>query len=140
MSRLPSVRRTWTSTLGILSIGAVALSGGIGCQTDINGQTLPSANYLSDDVQYFAPGLEFKLTHEAAALRAARVAAETPAPAPVVQPGLVPGAMPPGGPPMPMGVPPVGAPLPMGVPVPMPPGAALPGAGQPLPIAGGLGR
>jgi len=39
-----------------------------GCQTEIAGQTLPSAYYLSDDVQYYAPGPEFKLAREAAAL------------------------------------------------------------------------
>ena len=34
------------------------------------GQVLPSAYYQSDDVQYFAPGPEFKLTREAAAMKA----------------------------------------------------------------------
>lgn len=41
----------------------------IGCQSDYAGQTLPSAYYLSDDVQYYAPGPEFKLAREAAALK-----------------------------------------------------------------------
>ena len=41
-----------------------------GCQVDIGGQTLPSAYYLDDDVQYFAPGAEFQLAEEAAALQA----------------------------------------------------------------------
>lgn len=40
-----------------------------GCQMDIAGQTLPSAYYLTDDVQYYAPGPEFKLAREAAALK-----------------------------------------------------------------------
>lgn len=40
-----------------------------GCQVSMNGQTLPSANYLTDDVQYFAPGPEFKLSREAAAAK-----------------------------------------------------------------------
>lgn len=39
-----------------------------GCQMDIAGQTLPSPYYLTDDVQYYAPGPEFKLAREAAAL------------------------------------------------------------------------
>ena len=43
-----------------------------GCQVDVGGQTLPSPTYMSDDVQYFAPGPEFKLAREAAALKAAR--------------------------------------------------------------------
>ena len=42
-----------------------------GCQVSMNGQTLPSPNYLTDDVQYFAPGSEFKLAREAAAMKAA---------------------------------------------------------------------
>lgn len=40
-----------------------------GCQMDIAGQTLPSPYYLTDDVQYYAPGSEFKLAREAAALK-----------------------------------------------------------------------
>lgn len=40
-----------------------------GCQMDIAGQTLPSGYYLQDDVQYYAPGPEFKLAREAAALK-----------------------------------------------------------------------
>jgi hypothetical protein len=41
---------------------------------DIAGQTLPSGYYLSDDVQYYAPGPEFKLAREAAALKEASAA------------------------------------------------------------------
>lgn len=43
-----------------------------GCQMDIAGQTLPSPWYLTDDVQYYAPGPEFKLAREAAALEEQR--------------------------------------------------------------------
>jgi hypothetical protein len=43
-----------------------------GCQVDVGGQTLPSAYYMTDDVQYFQPGPEFKHAREAAALKAAR--------------------------------------------------------------------
>ncbi|MEM1303361.1 MAG: hypothetical protein AAGG46_00605 [Planctomycetota bacterium] len=42
-----------------------------GCQIDVAGQTLPSPHYLTDDVQYFAPGPEFKLSREAAAMKEA---------------------------------------------------------------------
>ena len=42
-----------------------------GCQVSVGGQTLPSAYYLQDDVQYFPAGPEFKLTREAAAIREA---------------------------------------------------------------------
>ena len=41
-----------------------------GCQVDVGGQTLPSAYYLQDDIQYFPAGPEFKLSREAAALKA----------------------------------------------------------------------
>ena len=36
---------------------------------DIAGQTLPSGYWLSDDLHYAAPGPEFKLAREAAALK-----------------------------------------------------------------------
>ena len=34
-----------------------------GCQTTVGGQTLPSAYFLEDDVQYFPAGPEFLLTN-----------------------------------------------------------------------------
>ena len=51
---------------GLLMLMSLASTG---CQMDIAGQTLPSGYYLSDDVQYYAPGPEFKLAREAAALK-----------------------------------------------------------------------
>ncbi|MEM8865224.1 MAG: hypothetical protein AAGF31_06710 [Planctomycetota bacterium] len=51
---------------GTLLLGCTALTG---CQIDVAGQTLPSPYYLTDDVQYYAPGPEFKLAREAAALK-----------------------------------------------------------------------
>jgi hypothetical protein len=50
---------------GLLLLGCVTSTG---CQIDVAGQTLPSPYHLSDDVQYYAPGPEFKLANEAAAL------------------------------------------------------------------------
>jgi hypothetical protein len=41
-----------------------------GCQGVYNGQLLPSPWYISDDIQYFPPGPEFKLSREAAAMKA----------------------------------------------------------------------
>ena len=41
-----------------------------GCQVDVGVQTLPSPYYLQDDIQYFPSGPEFKLSKEAAALKA----------------------------------------------------------------------
>ena len=57
-----------TSLCG-LTLAALAMSS-TGCQITESGQTLPSSWYLGDDVQYFAPGPEFKLSREAAAQKA----------------------------------------------------------------------
>ncbi len=51
--------------LGLLSLGVAFTSG---CQTSIGGQTLPSAYYLEDDVQYFPTGPEFLLANEVRAI------------------------------------------------------------------------
>ncbi|MFM8436108.1 MAG: hypothetical protein ACKOBP_12365 [Planctomycetia bacterium] len=53
--------------LAVLGLAGLALTG---CQVDVGGQTLPSAYYLQDDIQYFPAGPEFKLAKEAAALKA----------------------------------------------------------------------
>jgi hypothetical protein len=50
----------------------LACAASTGCQIDVAGQTLPSPYHLTDDVQYYAPGPEFKLANEAAALAEAR--------------------------------------------------------------------
>ena len=49
---------------------AALLSANTGCQVTVAGQTLPSPYYMDDDVQYYAPGPEFKLQREAAAMKA----------------------------------------------------------------------
>ena len=64
-------RRIVTTSVACLALTGV-LSITTGCQTHLNGQTLPSPYYLQDDVQYFPAGPEFKLPREAAALKAAR--------------------------------------------------------------------
>lgn len=51
---------------GCFLMGAMA---SMGCQSNYSGQTLPSPYYLQDDVQYFPPGPEFKLTREAQAMK-----------------------------------------------------------------------
>lgn len=43
--------------------------GAVGCQSDFAGQTLPNPWYMTDDVQYFAPGSEFILAKEGAAMK-----------------------------------------------------------------------
>ena len=63
----------------------------VGCQTTVGGQTLPSAYYLQDDVQYFPMGPEFRLSRQVEALEAYKLRqqgladpdATPPAPAPV---------------------------------------------------------
>ena len=54
----------------LLSIGTLAALATTGCQSDINGQTLPSPFYMYDDVQYFPPGPQMKVAREAAADKA----------------------------------------------------------------------
>ena len=54
----------------LLGLGAVVVIGMTGCQVNVGGQTLPSPYYLTDDVQYFAPGPQMPLAKEAAALKA----------------------------------------------------------------------
>ena len=61
------------SCRGLRLLAAAAAIGGLGltgCQVDVGGQTLPSAYYLQDDIQYFPAGPEFKLSKEAAAQKA----------------------------------------------------------------------
>ncbi len=53
--------------LATTALGGLSLTG---CQVDVGGQTLPSAYYLQDDIQYFPAGPEFKLSKEAAAQKA----------------------------------------------------------------------
>lgn len=49
----------------------------VGClQTNVGGQTLPSAYYLDDDVQYFPMGPETKLSNQIRALERYKVERE----------------------------------------------------------------
>jgi hypothetical protein len=59
-------RLAWAFCLPLV-VAAACLTG---CQVDVGGQTLPSAYYLQDDIQYFPAGPEFKLAKEAAAQKA----------------------------------------------------------------------
>lgn len=56
--------------ISLCSLALVAALGSTGCQVTEGGQTLPSPYYLTDDINYFAPGPEFKLSREAAAQKA----------------------------------------------------------------------
>lgn len=53
----------------ILGWAMLSIATATGCQVSVGGQTLPSPWYHKDDVQYFAPGPEFKLSREASALK-----------------------------------------------------------------------
>ena len=56
----------WKLAMFLLLPAAALLTG---CQVEMGGQTLPSPWYLTDDVQYYAPGPQFKLAREAAAMQ-----------------------------------------------------------------------
>lgn len=60
---------TGREKLLLLALGLCSAMAATGCQVDVNGQTLPSPYYLTDDIQYFPPGPEFKLSQEAAKLK-----------------------------------------------------------------------
>ncbi|HEX7375617.1 MAG TPA: hypothetical protein VF278_00820 [Pirellulales bacterium] len=105
-------RTMWLSANQLLAkqrlftgLGLAAVLGLSGCQMSIGGQTLPSPYWQSDDVQYFPAGPEFKLTREAAAMKAFKqeqMRAGPGAAAPAPGPG--PGPMVPAGPPAGAGV------------------------------------
>ena len=67
--RLPTNHRPTRARL-FSGLGLAAALTLTGCQMDIGGQTLPSPYWQTDDVQYFPPGPEFKLSREAAAQKA----------------------------------------------------------------------
>lgn len=62
----------WKRLAACLVLPAVLAA--TGCQSDYAGQTLPSPWYLTDDVQYYAPGPGFKLAREAAAMQEQKAA------------------------------------------------------------------
>lgn len=66
---MSTTARQWFRS-ALCAVGIAACAGFTGCQVSVGGQTLPSPYYLEDDVQYFAPGTEFKLPKEAAAQKA----------------------------------------------------------------------
>lgn|GEM_PF-287012 len=70
--------RTWAvSSRWLLGLCLTANLASVGClQTTIGGQTLPSAYYLDDDVQYFPSGPETKLANQIRALERYRVERE----------------------------------------------------------------
>jgi hypothetical protein len=92
-----------TGKIGRTALAGIALAVSLaaaGCQVHVAGKTLPSPFYLSDDLQYFAPGQEFKLANEAAAMRAqaaevVSVPAASPPPDVIPAPAQIPATPPP---------------------------------------------
>ncbi len=66
-------RNAASSTLRAMVCGLGLLGAAVGCQSSVGGQTLPSAYYLSDDVQYFPPGPETRLFNQRQALEQYRL-------------------------------------------------------------------
>jgi hypothetical protein len=73
------------SVLALVACGLLTVTM-TGCQTTIAGQTLPSANYLHDDVQYFTKGPEFKLSRQVEALEQYKLQRQKLAPEGEAQP------------------------------------------------------
>jgi hypothetical protein len=65
MKALKFANASW---LGLGAAALITVVGSTGCQTTVGGQTLPSAYYLQDDVQYFPAGPQDKLFNERRAL------------------------------------------------------------------------
>jgi hypothetical protein len=64
----------WNLAAAVIGPAVMLLTG---CQSEYGGVTLPSPWYLTDDVQYYAPGPEFKLAREAAAMKEEAEAVES---------------------------------------------------------------
>jgi hypothetical protein len=111
----------------------VILIAATGCQVDVGGQTLPSPWFMTDDVQYFPAGPEFKLSREAAALKANHMREQRRAGVP----GVVGPAPAPEIPPAPIGLPGPGiAPAPEEAQAAPPNQVPAPGGVQPAPAGG----
>jgi hypothetical protein len=65
MSQEKTLPSRWGRVAALLALAAMLAT--TGCQVEMAGQTLPSPYYLTDDVQYYAPGPSFVLAREAAA-------------------------------------------------------------------------
>jgi hypothetical protein len=68
----------WATAI-VCGMGLVALGSTI-CLSQIGGQTLPSDHYFDEGVRYFPPGPEFKLSKEAAAMKAYEADADAQSP------------------------------------------------------------
>jgi hypothetical protein len=91
--KLPQIMN-W-SRLAITTAAGMILIGTAGCQTNVGGQTLPSAYYLRDDVQYYPAGPQDKIFNERRALEQYK-AGQQEAPPEEQTPAAQPAAQPPG--------------------------------------------
>jgi hypothetical protein len=83
--------RTTSRHLLLLASGMFSLVLASGClQTEIAGQTLPSATYLRDDVQYFPAGPEDRLPLMRAELARYKAERESTATDLLGEPGVAP--------------------------------------------------
>ena len=69
-------RNTLGKTTLLVIVGMFVSGGLVGCQTQMGGQTLPSAYYLRDDVQFFPAGPETQLPNQRRALEEYRASGE----------------------------------------------------------------
>jgi hypothetical protein len=76
-SKLTTKLRNQSVRLLVCGIAILSAAVSTGCQSNYAGQTLPSAYFMNDDIQYFVKGPQFKLHREAAALQEARAEAMT---------------------------------------------------------------
>ncbi len=65
MKALRQAARPVIALMGCALVSCAA----VGCQTSVGGQTLPSAYYLRDDLQYYPHGPEDQLTNQINALK-----------------------------------------------------------------------
>lgn len=72
-----NVKKLFSNPYALVLTGMLVSGGLCGCQTQMGGQTLPSAYYLRDDVQFFPAGPERQLPNLRQALDEYRATGET---------------------------------------------------------------
>ena len=71
-----NVKQLFSKPHALVLVGMLVSGGLSGCQTQMGGQTLPSAYYLRDDVQFFPAGPEQQLPNQRQALEEFRATGE----------------------------------------------------------------
>jgi hypothetical protein len=85
--------KNW-SGLALFATAGLILIGTTGCQTTIGGQTLPSAYFLQDDVQFFPAGPQDKLFVERRTLEQYNAGQQQQLPGEAPTPGAPPAEQP----------------------------------------------